>query len=79
MQFPALSTVLYFMSFGMKAYFAVLVAMCVVLLTLQSVEMSPDANEKNQSDNLITLELPRDILVRLTGGLLRALGNYLGR
>ncbi|GFT88272.1 hypothetical protein NPIL_39991 [Nephila pilipes] len=46
----------------LKAYFTVLVAMCVVVLTLQSVEMSPDANEKNQSDNLITLELSRHIL-----------------
>ncbi|GFU14999.1 hypothetical protein NPIL_222911, partial [Nephila pilipes] len=64
----------------MKAYFAVLVAMCVVVLTLQSVEMSPNARERRQTDNnLITLELPRDILVRLTDGLLRALGDYLGR
>ncbi|GFS91468.1 hypothetical protein NPIL_2231, partial [Nephila pilipes] len=47
----------------MKVYFAVLVAMCIVVLTLQSVEMNPNARERRQTDNnLITLELPRDIL-----------------
>ncbi|GFT39636.1 hypothetical protein NPIL_538941 [Nephila pilipes] len=51
---------------------AVLVAMCRCL-TLQSVEMSP--NRRQTDNNLITLELPRDILV-VCG---YELWNYLGR
>ncbi|GFS89203.1 hypothetical protein NPIL_200321, partial [Nephila pilipes] len=59
----------------MKACFAVLIAVCVVLLAVQSVEMSRVRRQSDeQSDNLITLEIPRDLLVRLLEGLLRSLG-----
>ncbi|GFT31565.1 hypothetical protein NPIL_304081 [Nephila pilipes] len=58
----------------MKAYFAVLVSVCVVLLAVQSVEMSPDARVRRDSDNIITLEIPQDILVRLLEAVLSSLG-----
>ncbi|GFQ97438.1 nep-5 like spider venom protein Nep-713 [Trichonephila clavata] len=58
----------------MKTYFSIMVALCVVLLSLQVVEMSPNARARRQSDNLVTLEIPHDILTRLVEGLLGALG-----
>ncbi|GFQ95152.1 uncharacterized protein TNCT_536131 [Trichonephila clavata] len=60
----------------MKAYFSIMVAICVALLCLQAVEMSPSARARRQSDddNLVTLVIPQDILVRLLEGLLGALG-----
>ncbi|GFY76678.1 uncharacterized protein TNIN_161841 [Trichonephila inaurata madagascariensis] len=60
----------------MKAYFCVMVVVCVVLLSLQAVEMSPNARARRQSNNnnLVTLEIPQDILARLVEGLLGALG-----
>ncbi|GFY70083.1 uncharacterized protein TNIN_102821 [Trichonephila inaurata madagascariensis] len=60
----------------MKAYFSIMVALCVVLLSLQAVEMSESARARRQSDNdnLVELEIPQDILARLVEGLLGALG-----
>ncbi|GFY76356.1 uncharacterized protein TNIN_487451 [Trichonephila inaurata madagascariensis] len=60
----------------MKAYFSIMIALCVVVLCLQAVEMSPSARARRQSDNdnLIELVIPQDILVRLLEGLLGALG-----
>nr|ARQ14845.1 Nep-5 like spider venom protein Nep-713 [Nephila pilipes] len=58
----------------MKAYFSIMVPLCVILLTLQAVEMSPNARVRRQSDNLVPLEIPKDILTRLVEGLLGALG-----
>nr|ARQ14843.1 Nep-5 like spider venom protein Nep-483 [Nephila pilipes] len=60
----------------MKAYFSIMVALCVVLLSLQPVEMSEGARARRQSnnDNLVPLEIPQDILARLVEGLLGALG-----
>ncbi|GFT10536.1 hypothetical protein NPIL_387961 [Nephila pilipes] len=37
----------------MKGYFSVMLALCVILLTLQSVEMSPATRERRQTDNLV--------------------------
>nr|ARQ14844.1 Nep-5 like spider venom protein Nep-217 [Nephila pilipes] len=58
----------------MKAYFSIMVVVCVVFLSLQAVEMSPNARVRRQSDNLVTLEIPQNILARLVEGLLGALG-----
>ncbi|PRD26327.1 UNVERIFIED_CONTAM: hypothetical protein NCL1_38403 [Trichonephila clavipes] len=60
----------------MKAYFSIMVVLCVVLLSLQAVEMSESARARRQSDNdnLVELEIPQDILARLVEGLLGALG-----
>ncbi|GFY76680.1 uncharacterized protein TNIN_161861 [Trichonephila inaurata madagascariensis] len=60
----------------MKAYFCIMVALCVVLLSLQAVEMSEGARARRQSsnDNIVTLEVPQITLVRLLQALLGALG-----
>ncbi|PRD26328.1 UNVERIFIED_CONTAM: hypothetical protein NCL1_38405 [Trichonephila clavipes] len=60
----------------MKAYFCIMVVVCVFLLSLQAVEMSPNSRARRQSnnDNLVTLEIPQNILARLVEGLLGALG-----
>nr|ARQ14841.1 Nep-5 like spider venom protein Nep-737 [Nephila pilipes] len=67
----------------MKAYFSIMVVVCVVLLSLQAVEMSPNARERRQSDNdnIVPLEVPQNLLIRLLQGLLGALGlgGILGR
>ncbi|GFY76679.1 uncharacterized protein TNIN_161851 [Trichonephila inaurata madagascariensis] len=53
-----------------------MVVLCVVLLSLQAVEMSQNARARRQSnnDNLVTLEVPQNILARLVKALLEALG-----
>ncbi|GFR18394.1 uncharacterized protein TNCT_221641 [Trichonephila clavata] len=63
-----------FIKLRMKAYFCIMVVVCCVFLSLQAVEMSPNARARRQSDNLVTLEIPKDILTRLVEGLLGALG-----
>ncbi|GFR20321.1 spider venom protein Nep-5 [Trichonephila clavata] len=65
-----------FIKIIMKAYFCLMVVVCVVLLSLQAVEMSPNARARRQSDNdnIVTLEIPQNILIRLLQGLLGALG-----
>ncbi|GFR18396.1 uncharacterized protein TNCT_221651 [Trichonephila clavata] len=66
----------------MRTYFCILIALCIVLQTVQAVEMSPRA--RRQSDNLITLNIPRDLLNQLLesllgqGGLGDILKNILG-
>ncbi|GFY18641.1 uncharacterized protein TNCV_2398661 [Trichonephila clavipes] len=65
-----------FIKVTMKAYFCIMVVVCVFLLSLQAVEMSPNSRARRQSnnDNLVTLEIPQNILARLVEGLLGALG-----
>ncbi|PRD29218.1 UNVERIFIED_CONTAM: hypothetical protein NCL1_30077 [Trichonephila clavipes] len=60
----------------MKTYFCIMVVVCIFLLSLQAVEMSPNARARRQSnnDNLVTLEIPQNILTRLVKALLEALG-----
>ncbi|GFR18392.1 uncharacterized protein TNCT_221631, partial [Trichonephila clavata] len=57
-----------FSSIIMRTYFCILIALCIVLLTVQAVEMSPRV--RRQSDNLITLNIPRDLLNQLLESLL---------
>ncbi|GFY70084.1 uncharacterized protein TNIN_102831 [Trichonephila inaurata madagascariensis] len=52
----------------MKTYFCILIALCLVLMTVQAAELSPRA--RRQSDNLITLNIPRDLLDSLLKALL---------
>ncbi|GFY18616.1 nep-5 like spider venom protein Nep-737 [Trichonephila clavipes] len=72
-----------FIKITMKAYFCIMVALCVVLLSLQAVEMSDGARARRQSsnDNIVTLAVPQNILIRLLKALLGALGlgGILGR
>ncbi|PRD30426.1 UNVERIFIED_CONTAM: hypothetical protein NCL1_26471 [Trichonephila clavipes] len=58
----------------MKAYYSIMVALCVIVLCLQAVEMSPRARRQSDNDNLISLVIPKDLLTRLLEGLLGALG-----
>ncbi|GFY70081.1 uncharacterized protein TNIN_102801, partial [Trichonephila inaurata madagascariensis] len=65
-----------FTKIRMKAYFCIMVALYVLILCLQAVEMSEVARARRQSDdnNLVTLLLPQNILKRLLQGLLGFLG-----
>ncbi|GFY18618.1 uncharacterized protein TNCV_2398431 [Trichonephila clavipes] len=52
----------------MKTYFCILIALCVVLVTVETAEIS--SRTRNQSDNLITVNIPRDLLDSLLKALL---------
>ncbi|GFY18617.1 uncharacterized protein TNCV_2398421 [Trichonephila clavipes] len=66
----------------MKSYFCILIALCIVLQTVQAAEMGSRA--RRQSDNLITLHIPKDLLNQLLesllgqGGIGDILKNILG-
>ncbi|PRD26326.1 UNVERIFIED_CONTAM: hypothetical protein NCL1_38401 [Trichonephila clavipes] len=57
-----------FSKINMKTYFCILIALCLVLLTVQAAEMG--SRTRRQSDNLITLNIPRDLLDSLLKALL---------
>ncbi|GFT10533.1 hypothetical protein NPIL_387951 [Nephila pilipes] len=52
----------------MKGYFSVMVSLCVILLTLQSVEMSPAARERRQTDNVVGIS--REFADTMTKGIM---------
>ncbi|GFY18622.1 uncharacterized protein TNCV_2398471 [Trichonephila clavipes] len=66
----------------MKSYFCILIALCIVLQTVQAAEMGSRA--RRQSENLITLHIPKDLLNQLLesmlgqGGIGDILRNILG-
>ncbi|GFR25985.1 uncharacterized protein TNCT_722741, partial [Trichonephila clavata] len=66
----------------MKTYFCIMIALCMVLVIVQAAEMGSRA--RRQSDNVITLNIPRDLLDSLLkallgeGGLGDLLKNILG-
>ncbi|GFY18627.1 uncharacterized protein TNCV_2398521 [Trichonephila clavipes] len=66
----------------MKSYFCILIALCIVLQTVQAAEIGPRA--RRQSGNVITLHIPKDLLNQLLesllgqGGIGDILKNILG-
>ncbi|GFY76677.1 uncharacterized protein TNIN_161831 [Trichonephila inaurata madagascariensis] len=52
----------------MKTYFCILIAICIVLQTVQAAEMGSRA--RRQSGNVITLHIPKDLLNQLLEALL---------
>ncbi|GFY18633.1 uncharacterized protein TNCV_2398581 [Trichonephila clavipes] len=52
----------------MKTYFCILIALCLILVTVQAAEMGSRA--RRQSDNIITVNIPRDLLDSLLKALL---------
>ncbi|GFT81507.1 hypothetical protein NPIL_224561, partial [Nephila pilipes] len=67
-----------------KGHFSVIVALCVILLTLQSVEMIPAVRERRQSGNLVGISrgfadsLTKGILDFVEGILKNVLGGIVG-
>ncbi|GFY70085.1 uncharacterized protein TNIN_102841 [Trichonephila inaurata madagascariensis] len=57
-----------FSEINMKTYFCIMIALCLVLVTVQAAEMG--SRTRRQSDNLITLNIPRDLLDSLLKALL---------